>query len=54
MLKPNAHQATPVRVLGTVGPDGSTAGAGASGGFDALSGSLSGGNGALDIWVTQH
>jgi hypothetical protein len=60
MLKPNAHHATPVRVLGTVGPDGvSVAAEGSarvegamSGDCDPANGPLSGGDGTPVVWLT--
>jgi hypothetical protein len=53
MLNPSAHQATPVRVLGTIdcaggsigGGDSRTAGGATSDGYGGASASLSGGNG---------
>jgi hypothetical protein len=60
MLNPSAHQATPVRVLGTTDCAGVSIGAGDSGsaggvtsdGCGGASASLSGGNGPPIVWLT--
>ena len=60
MLNPSAHQATPVRVLGTIdcagvsidAGDSRIAGGAASGGGGGASASLSGGNGPPIVWLT--
>src|ERR1035437_10047067 len=60
MLNPSAHQATPVRVLGTIdcaggaigGGDSRTAGGATSDDCGGASASLSGGNGPPIVWLT--
>jgi hypothetical protein len=60
MLNPSAHQATPVRVLGTIDCPGISIGAGDSGSAGGAtsdrcggaSASMSGGNGPPIVWLT--